>query len=146
MVRPALLFEPGPFPALPGPAVGPKGPKIGQKPVAKSIILSSLRSARLDLFKVGPRRALHRSSKRGCVAKRGTKTKVLRPTIQMLRVGCVRGVCSEPALTQASQGSVSRGRLSLRGLSGQSLPVEGWQGQFAGCLKAVWPVFVGVRF
>ena len=26
-VQPALLFEPGPFPGLPGPAGGPEGPK-----------------------------------------------------------------------------------------------------------------------
>ncbi len=47
MVQPALFFEPGPFPGLPGPAVGPKGPKIIQKPGAGFIIVSSLRSAQL---------------------------------------------------------------------------------------------------
>ncbi len=30
----ALFFEPGLYPRLPGPAGGPKGPKIGQKPGA----------------------------------------------------------------------------------------------------------------
>ncbi len=44
-VQPALFFEPGPFPWLPGPAAGPKGPKIGQKSGAGFSILSSLRSA-----------------------------------------------------------------------------------------------------
>ncbi len=39
MVQPALFSEPEPFPRLPGPAVGPKGPKIGQKPGARFIIL-----------------------------------------------------------------------------------------------------------
>ncbi len=38
LVQPELLFEPGPFPELPGPAVGPKGPKIDQKPGAGFII------------------------------------------------------------------------------------------------------------
>ncbi len=32
VAQPALFFEPGPFPGLPGPAVGPKGPKIGLNP------------------------------------------------------------------------------------------------------------------
>ena len=41
MMQPALCFEPGTFPGLPGPAVGPQGPKIGQKPGAGFIILSS---------------------------------------------------------------------------------------------------------
>ncbi len=31
-MQPALIFEPEPVPRLPGPAVGPKGPKIGQNP------------------------------------------------------------------------------------------------------------------
>ncbi len=44
LVQPALFFEPEPFPRFPGPAVGPKGPNIGQKPGAGFIILS-LRSA-----------------------------------------------------------------------------------------------------
>ncbi len=43
MVQPAVFLEPGSFPELPGPAVGPKGPKIGQKPDAGFIIVSSLR-------------------------------------------------------------------------------------------------------
>ncbi len=30
-MQPALFFEPMPVPRLPGPAVGPKGPKIGKK-------------------------------------------------------------------------------------------------------------------
>ncbi len=38
-MQPALFFEPGPLPRLPGPAVGHKGPKIGQKPEAGCIIL-----------------------------------------------------------------------------------------------------------
>ena len=42
-----MFFAPGPFPGLPGLAVGPKEPKIGQKPGAGFIILSSLRSAQL---------------------------------------------------------------------------------------------------
>ncbi len=45
MVQPALFVEPEPVPRLPEPAVGPKGPKIGQKPGAKFIVLSSLRFA-----------------------------------------------------------------------------------------------------
>ncbi len=32
LVQPALFSEPGPFPRLPEPAVGPKGPKIGHNP------------------------------------------------------------------------------------------------------------------
>ncbi len=51
MVQPASYLEPGQFPGLPGlpgPAVGPKGPKIGQEPGAKFIILSSLRSTQLS--------------------------------------------------------------------------------------------------
>ncbi len=47
MVQPALSFEPETVPGLPGPAVGPKGPKIGQKPEAGFIMLSSLRSAQV---------------------------------------------------------------------------------------------------
>jgi hypothetical protein len=39
--------EPGPFPGLPGRAVGTQGPKIGQKPRAGFIILSSPRSAQM---------------------------------------------------------------------------------------------------
>ncbi len=46
MAQAALSFEPGPFPGLPRPAVGPKGPKIGQKSGAGFIILSSLRFAK----------------------------------------------------------------------------------------------------
>ena len=42
-----MFFEPGPFPGLPGLALGPKGPKIGHKPGAEFIMLSSLRSAPL---------------------------------------------------------------------------------------------------
>ncbi len=38
LVQLALLLELGPFPGLPGPAVGPKGPKIGLKPGAGFII------------------------------------------------------------------------------------------------------------
>ena len=34
------IFEPEPVPRLPGPAVGPEGPKIGQKPGAGFIVLS----------------------------------------------------------------------------------------------------------
>ncbi len=45
MVQPSLFFEPRPFPGLPGPAVGPKGPKLDQKPGAGFIISISLRSA-----------------------------------------------------------------------------------------------------
>ncbi len=45
MVQPALSLEPEPVPRLAWPAVGPKGPKIGQKPGAGYIILFSLRSA-----------------------------------------------------------------------------------------------------
>ncbi len=45
MAQPALSFEPEPVPRLPGPAVGPKGPKICQKPGAGFTILSSQRSA-----------------------------------------------------------------------------------------------------
>ncbi len=30
-MQPALFFNPGPFPGLPGPAVGPGGPKIGRE-------------------------------------------------------------------------------------------------------------------
>ncbi len=44
-MQPVLCFEPEPVPKLPGPAVGPNGPKICQKPGAGFIILSSLRSA-----------------------------------------------------------------------------------------------------
>ncbi len=47
---PALFFEPGPFPELPGPAVGPKGPKIGQKSGAGFIFLSSPRFAQDTLW------------------------------------------------------------------------------------------------
>ncbi len=60
LVQPALFFEPGPFPELPGPAVGPNGPKIGQKPGAGFIMLSSLRSAQgyvnplRGVIRVGP--------------------------------------------------------------------------------------------
>ncbi len=50
------LFEPGPLPGLPGPTVGPKGPKIDQKPRAGFISLSSLRSAQWPL----KNRRLHR--------------------------------------------------------------------------------------
>ncbi len=32
LVQPALFFEPGPFPGLPGPAVGPKGPDLSFYP------------------------------------------------------------------------------------------------------------------
>ncbi len=39
-MQPALFIEPGLFPGLPGPAVGPKGPKICQKPGAGFMILS----------------------------------------------------------------------------------------------------------
>ncbi len=45
MVQTALFFEPELVPRLRGPAVGPKGPEIGQKPGAGFIILSSPRSA-----------------------------------------------------------------------------------------------------
>ncbi len=48
-MQPALFCEPGLFPGLPGPAVGPKGPEIGRKPGAIFIILSSLRSAQVPL-------------------------------------------------------------------------------------------------
>ncbi len=34
-MQPAMFFEPEPVPGLPGPAGGPKGPKIGQKPGAR---------------------------------------------------------------------------------------------------------------
>ncbi len=34
MAHPALFFEPEPVPRLPEPALGPEGPKIGQKPGA----------------------------------------------------------------------------------------------------------------
>ncbi len=68
MVQSALFFEPEPVPSLPGPAVGPKEPKIGQKPRAGFIILSSLRSAQeWDLSGVPeslmPRPALCRESR-----------------------------------------------------------------------------------
>ncbi len=42
-----LFFEPGPFPGLPGPALGPEGPKIDRKSGAGFIVLSSLRSAQM---------------------------------------------------------------------------------------------------
>ncbi len=45
MVQSALFFEPGPFPGLPEPPGGPGGPKIGHKPKAGFIILSSIRSS-----------------------------------------------------------------------------------------------------
>ncbi len=35
------IYEPGPFPELPGPAVGHKVPKTGQKPGAGRIIILS---------------------------------------------------------------------------------------------------------
>ncbi len=41
-----LFVEPGLFPELPGPAVGPKGPKISQKTGAGFIMLSSLKSTK----------------------------------------------------------------------------------------------------
>ncbi len=44
---PALSFEPEPVQGLPGPAMGPKRPKIGQKTGAGFIILSSPRFAQL---------------------------------------------------------------------------------------------------
>ncbi len=44
-----IIFEPEPFPRLPGPAVGPKGPKIGQKPGAGIIISPCIRSTQCKL-------------------------------------------------------------------------------------------------
>ena len=39
-MHPALFFEPDPVPRLPGPAVGPKGPKFGKKRTRRSYKLS----------------------------------------------------------------------------------------------------------
>ncbi len=49
----ALFFEPEPVPGLPGPAVGPKGPQIDQKPGAGFTISSFLRSAQQGVGAVG---------------------------------------------------------------------------------------------
>ena len=62
MAEPALCFEPEPVLELPGPAVGPKGPKIGQEPGAGFIILYSLRSAKQGQGNPGGREACRAAS------------------------------------------------------------------------------------